>query len=121
MWVSLLVLLLMASPVWAAPASVKLTEGEQITSKEDIAATTSANVLIGPANTLRGALNCYTTTEIRWGDSAISATRGSLIPASTPFVIRNIAAVYARATSSAGTISCTEEIYVSGGGNVFSP
>lgn len=115
-------MLLIPAVSWAASAPVKIYEGDTITAQTDVTTVVGSNVVLAAANENRGALTCHTTTEIRWGDTSISDTKGLIISAGTPFVIHNTAIMYVRATTDPGTVSCTEETFsTASGSTVFSP
>lgn len=116
-----ILLLLMAAPSWAVNASVRTDGGENVTSLADVTVPGTAT-LIKASNSLRAALNCATTEAVRWGDSAITTTKGQRIGANSSIEIKNTAAVYMIAESSTATVSCTEETWnASSSSTIFSP
>lgn len=121
--ISLIVtLLLTASPVWAVGSPVRLDGGDTITALSDVTVTTTAT-LIAASNSNRAALNCTTDAQVRWGSSAITATKGQVIVSSGSIEIRNTAAVYMIVESGTANVTCTEESWesVSSGSGIFSP
>lgn len=112
---------LVAAVAWAAPAPVKIDNGDTITVRADVSVTTTA-ALIAASNSSRAVLNCTTTQAVRWGSSSVSAFQGQRLAANTSIAISNTGAVYMIAESDTATVSCTEETYsASSGTGVFSP
>lgn len=113
---------LTAAQAWAAGAPVRIDEGDTMTPLADITVTTTAT-LIDTSNSSRATLNCTVNTEIRWGDSSVTSTKGNRVGANIPFSIRNQGVVYFAATASTGTASCTRESWsvAPGSSGVFSP
>lgn len=73
---------------------------------------TSAATLVKAGNSFRDALSCTntsTTVAVRWGDSAVTATRGQRVPAGASIEIRNRAPVYMISEGANVTVSCSEE------------
>ena len=116
----ILILLLVASNVDAAGAPVRIDDGDTLTDQEDIAVSSTA-VLIKASNANRATLNCQVSDEVRWGTSAVTATRGQTIQAGVTVAIKNTSSIYMIATGTSATVSCTEESYSSSTGTVFSP
>lgn len=119
----LLAALLLASQAWAVGAPVRIDGGDTITVISDVSVPTSQASLVRASNTNRAALNCTTSTDVRWGSSSVTATIGQLLPANASVAITNTAAVYMIAVSDTATVSCTEESWASSssGSGVFSP
>lgn len=115
-------LLFTASGVLAAGAPVRIDGGDTITAQSDVSVTTTAT-LVKASNTSRATLNCTTSQNVRWGDSAITTTKGQLVQANGSVAITNTGAVYMIAESATATVSCTEESWASIGSSsgVFSP
>lgn len=118
----ILICILTAVDVWAAPAPVKIDDGDTVTAQTDISVPDSAATLISASNSSRGSLNCTTDSAVRWGGSNVTITRGQSLPAGATVAIHNTAAIYMIAESGTATVSCTEESYsASSGTGVFSP
>lgn len=118
----ILICILTAADVWAAPAPVKMDDGDTVTAQTDISVPDSAATLISASNSSRGSLNCTTDLSVRWGGSNVTITRGQSIPAGGTVAIHNTAAIYMIAESGTATVSCTEESHsASSGTGVFSP
>ena len=115
-------LLLMASQVWAVGAPVRIDGGSTVTPQNDVSVFTTAT-LVASSNSNRAALNCTTTAPVRWGSSAVTATKGQTLLANASIAIQNTAAVYMIAEDDTATVSCTEETWpsVSSGSGIFSP
>lgn len=121
MWGIIVFIALTASTAWAAPAPVKMDDGDTVTAQTDVSVTTTAT-LVSASNSSRGALNCTASTDVRWGHSTVTATKGQKIPAGGSISIHNTAAVYMIAETDTATVSCTEESYsASSSSGVFSP
>lgn len=116
----ILIFLLFASEASAAGAPVRIDDGDTVTEQADVTVSSTA-ILVKSSNANRAALNCSTTNAVRWGTSAVTATRGQSIPAGGSVQIKNTSAIYMIATGSSATVSCTEETYSSSTGPVFSP
>lgn len=105
-WIGLLALslVMLAHELLAADAS-------SVASKADVTVTSSATV-VAAANYSRAALSCtntHATVNVRWGDSAVTASRGQQIKAGRGIEIRNSAPVYMISEGADVTVSCTEE------------
>lgn len=121
MWGLLVLIALTASTAWAAPAPVKMDDGDTVTAYTDISVTTTAT-LIAASNSSRGVLNCTTSAAVRWGHSTVTTTKGQQIPAGGSIAIHNTAAIYMIAESDTAAVSCTEETYsAASSSGVFSP
>lgn len=121
MWIVLLLSLLMTSTAWAAGSPVRVDDGDTITDQADVTVTSAAAVLIKASNSNRSALNCTTTTNVRWGSSTITITKGQLVAANSSVAIRNTGAIYMIAETDTATVSCTEETYSAASSTIFSP
>lgn len=112
---------LTASTAWAAPAPVKIDDGDTVTAYTDVSVTTTAT-LVQASNSSRGALSCTVSAPVRWGHSTVTTTKGQQIAANATITIHNTAAIYMIAESDTATVSCTEETYsTSSSSGVFSP
>jgi hypothetical protein len=112
---------LTATVSWAAPAPVKIDEGDTVTPRVDITVTTTAT-LVAAANSSRAVLSCTTDAVVRWGSSSVSSSQGQRLAANSSIAIANTAAIYMATESGAASVSCTEESYsASSGTGVFSP
>lgn len=121
MWILLPIFTLWGSLSWAAPAPVKIDDGDTVTAQTDVTVTTTAT-LVSASNTSRASLNCTSSTNVRWGHSTVTATKGQQIAAGSTVAIHNTAAIYMIAEADSSTVSCTEESYsASSGSGVFSP
>lgn len=113
---------LTAPYVWAAPAPVKMDDGDTVTAQSDVSVSDSTATLVASSNSSRGSLNCTTDLAVRWGGSNVTVARGQSIPSGGTVAIHNTAAIYMIAESGTATVSCTEESYsASSGTGVFSP
>jgi hypothetical protein len=81
----------------------------------DVSVTSTAAVQICPAAGNRVGCNCYQnggsggTVKVRFGDSAITTTRGDVWGAQTNATFTAPAGTWAIAESSSVTVSCTDE------------
>lgn len=114
----LLVLLavLSASPAWALSGLAergmeRLNPPHTVTPMTDVTVTGTAT-LIKTANPLRYTLSCTNTSasvNVRWGSSAVTATKGQRIPFGASVEITNTGPVYMISEGADVTMSCTEE------------
>lgn len=113
---------LTSSNAWAVGAPVRIDGGDTITTLGPVTVTTTA-IIIAASNANRAALNCSTSSDVRWGPSTVTATSGQQVPAGASVEIRNTAAVYMIAVADNSIVSCTEESWasVSSGSGIFSP
>lgn len=116
------VLMLLAAPCWAINASVRTDGGENVVEQDDVNVSTTA-VLIATLNSRRAALNCSTTSTVRWGGPGVTATKGQRLIANSSITIQNTGSVYMIAEDTDATVSCTEETWnaASSSGTIFSP
>ena len=86
-------------------------QGSVLTSVAD-ATVTGAATKVASGNSLRAILNCtvHGSVNARWGDSAITATRGQRIPAGATFTTVARGEVYMISEGANVTVSCTEEL-----------
>lgn len=78
----------------------------------DVTVTATAT-LVCPANDNRVTCTCVNlgTDDIRYGDSAISATKGARIGAGQPAEIRVRGAIYMISEGLDVTVACTQEVH----------
>lgn len=78
----------------------------------DVTVTGSATLVLA-ANMNRSSISCTNTSasvHVRWGNSAVTSTKGQRLPAGGSVEIRNRAAVYMVSEGANVTVSCTEEL-----------
>ena len=110
-----------ATVSWAAPAPVKIDEGDTIAARSDVTVTTTAT-LVAASNASRAVLSCTTDAVVRWGPSNVTNTTGQRIAANSSIAIANTAAIYMITEGGTASVSCTEETYATSfGTGVFSP
>lgn len=109
-----LALIALALLLWApltAHAVNGVADAEKVTSIADVTVT-SAATLVKAANGERTALSCTNndaSVHVRWGDSAITTTRGEQIKAGASIEIQNRGPIYMISESTDVQVSCTEE------------
>lgn len=104
----LLGLFAIASPAWAVNG---VADAGIVTAITDVTVTGTAT-LVKAANMNRVALSCTNThgsVNVRWGDSAITTTKGQQIKAGASVAIENRGAVYMISEGADVSVSCTEE------------
>lgn len=86
--------------------------GSTVAPFTDVTVTASAT-LVRVASASRVALSCTNTdgaVHVRWGDSAVTATKGQRIAAGASIEIKSLGAVYMFSEGTDVTMSCTEEL-----------
>ena len=94
-----------------AIASQALAQGSVTTPVTDFTVTGAATK-VANANSLRDMLNCtiHGAVHVRWGDSAVTATKGQRVPAGASFTTKIRGEVYMISEGANVTVSCTEEL-----------
>jgi len=96
-----------AIPLHAEPVSI----GTAVSSRADVTVTGSATI-VASANSARAFLSCTNTSSsvnVRWGDSAVTSSRGQRVPFGSSVQITNTGDVYMISEGANVTVSCTEE------------
>lgn len=97
----------LAVPLHAEPVSL----GTTIVSRDDVTVT-STRTLVAERNSNRAFLSCTNTSasvNVRWGDNAITASRGQRVSFGAAIQVTNIDAVYMISEGANVSVSCTEE------------
>lgn len=94
-------------------AEAQRDQASIVQSFADVTLSTTAQV-VDSANANRRTLSCtnnHASIAFRWGDSAITTTRGQRVAAGATVSITGTYAIYMIAESGAPTVSCTREVF----------